>query len=239
MNLIIDIGNTSSKVAIFDETGIIKQQIFIKLTLSEILSFSNGFTISASIISSVKKTDNNIQAIISHFNSLFLMHKTAIPILNDYITDETLGKDRLAGIVGANTSFPNKNILLIDAGSCITFDFFIDVKYCGGRISPGLQMRYNALHTFTNQLPQISISDMHFTFGKDTSSSIISGVQQGAIDEMDAVIDTFRKENKDSIVILCGGDHNFFDKHLKNSIFVDPFIVLKGLNIILEFNEKK
>ena len=239
MNLIIDIGNTSSKVAIFDEAGIRKQQIFIKLTLAEILSFSNGFAISASIISSVTKTDNNIQAIISHFNSLFLTHKTAIPILNDYKTILTLGKDRLAGIVGANTSFPNKNILLIDAGSCMTFDFFLDGKYCGGRISLGLQMRYNALHTFTNQLPQISVSDMHFTFGKDTSSSIISGVQQGAIDEMDTVIDTFRKENKDSIVILCGGDHNFFDKHLENSIFVDPFIVLKGLNIILEFNAKK
>ena len=239
MNLIIDIGNTSSKVAIFNKSDIIKQQVVLDLTLSQVLSFCSGFTISASIISSVKKTDNNIQAIISHFNSLFLTHKTAIPILNDYKTIETLGKDRLAGIVGANTSFPNKNILLIDAGSCITFDFFMDSTYCGGRISPGLQMRYDALHTFTNQLPQISVSDMHFTFGKDTSSSIISGVQQGAIDEMDTVIDTFRKENKDSIVILCGGDHNFFDKHLKNSIFVDPFIVLKGLNIILEFNAKK
>ena len=239
MNLIIDIGNTSSKVAIFNKSDIIKQQIFIKLTLAEILSFSNGFAISASIISSVKKTDNNIQAIISHFNSLFLTRKTAIPILNDYKTTETLGKDRLAGIVGANALFPNKNILLIDAGSCITFDFFLERKYCGGRISPGLQMRYNALHTFTNQLPQISVSDMHFTFGKDTSSSIISGVQQGAIDEVDTVIDTFRKENKDSIVILCGGDYNFFDKHLKNSIFADPFIVLKGLNIILELNAKK
>jgi len=87
-------------------------------------------------------------------------------------------------------------------------------------------------------LPQIDVSDMHFAFGEDTNSSIISGVQQGAIDEMDAVITDFRKENEDSIVILCGGDHNFFDKHLKNSIFADPFIVLKGLNIILKFNAK-
>ena len=130
------------------------------------LSFSNGFSISGSIISSVKKLDNNIQAIISHFNSLLLTHKTAIPILNNYKTTETLGKDRLAGVVGANASFPNKNILLIDAGSCITFDFFLEGKYCGGRISPGLQIRYNALHTFTNQLPQISVSDIHFTFGQ-------------------------------------------------------------------------
>ena len=213
--------------------------MFINLTLADILSFSSGFSISASVISSVKKIDNNIQVIISYFNSLFLTHKTPIPILNDYKTIETLGKDRLAGIIGANASFPNKNILLIDAGSCITFDFFLERKYCGGRISPGLQMRYNALHTFTNQLPQVSISDIHFAFGKDTNSSIISGVQKGAIDEMDAVITDFRKENKDSIVILCGGDHNFFDKHLKNSIFADPFVVLKGLNIILEFNAKK
>ena len=239
MNLIIDIGNTSSKVAIFNKSDIIKQQVVLDLTLSQVLSFCSGFTISASIISSVKKIDNNVQAIISHFNSLFLTYKTTVPILNDYKTTETLGKDRLAGIVGANTSFPNKNILLIDAGSCITFDFFMDSTYCGGRISPGLQMRYDALHTFTNQLPQISISDAHFTLGKDTNSSIISGVQQGAIDEMDTAIDAFRKENKDSVVILCGGDYNFFDKHLKNRIFVDPFIVLKGLNIILEFNAKK
>ena len=239
MNLIIDIGNTSSKVAIFDKSDIIKQQVVLDLTLSQVLSFCSGFTISASIISSVKKIDNNAQAIISHFNSLFLTHKTTIPILNDYKTTETLGKDRLAGIVGANASFPNKNILLIDAGSCITFDFFLEGKYCGGRISPGLQIRYNALHTFTNQLPQISVSDIHFTFGEDTISSIIAGVQQGAIDEMDAIIDAFRKENKNSIVILCGGGHKFFDKHLKNSIFADPFIVIKGLNIILELNAKE
>ena len=239
MNLIIDIGNTTTKVAIFDGEELIKHQILKQPSLSAIILFSKEHNISNSIISSVKQKDSICNELITHFNALFLTHKTEIPISTNYNTPETLGKDRLAGIVGANTSFPNKNILLIDAGSCITFDFFLDGKYCGGRISLGLQMRYNALHTFTNQLPQISVSDMHFTFGKDTSSSIISGVQQGAIDEMDTVIDTFRKENKDSIVILCGGDHNFFDKHLKNSIFVDPFIVLKGLNIILEFNAKK
>ena len=104
----------------------------------------------------------------------FLTYKIEIPISTNYDTPETLGKDRLAGIVGANKEYPNKNILVIDAGSCITFDFFMDSTYCGGRISPGLQMRYDALHTFTNQLPQISISDTHFTLGKDTNSSIIS-----------------------------------------------------------------
>jgi type III pantothenate kinase len=238
MKLIIDIGNTSSKVAIFDGEEIIKHQILSKLTLADVILFAKKHAISTSIISSVKQKDSITNELIRHFNALFLTHKMAIPIFTNYNTPETLGKDRLAGIVGANKEYPNKNILLIDAGSCITFDFFMDDTYCGGRISPGLQMRYDALYTFTNQLPQISISDTHFMIGKDTNSSIISGVQQGAIDEMDAVIDIFRKENKDSVVILCGGDYNFFDKHLKNSIFADPFIVLKGLNIILEFNAK-
>jgi len=238
MKLIIDRGNTSSKIAVFDGEEIIKHQILSKLTLADVILFAKKHAISASIISSVKQKDSITNELIRHFNALFLTHKTPIPISINYKTPETLGNDRIAGIVGANKAYPNNNILVIDTGSCITFDFFMDGKYCGGRISPGLQMRYDSLHTFTSQLPQISISDAHFTLGKDTNSSIIAGVQQGALDEIDTVIDIFRKENKDSVVILCGGDHKFFDKHLKNSIFADPFIVLKGLNIILEFNAK-
>ena len=238
MNLIIDIGNTTTKVAIFDGAELIKHQILNQSSVSAIVLFSKEHHISNSLISSVKQKDIICNELITHFNALFLTHKTEIPISTNYNTLKTLGMDRLAGIVGANKEYLNKNILVIDSGSCITFDFFMEGTYCGGRISPGLRMRYDALHTFTNQLPQISISDAHFTLGKDTNSSIISGVQQGAIDEMATVIDTFRKENKDSVVILCGGDYKFFDKHLKNSIFADPFLVLKGLNIILEFNAK-
>ena len=99
-------------------------------------------------------------------------------------------------------------------------------------------MRFDALSQFTSQLPKLHVSDLHFQLGSDTNSSIISGVQQGAIDEMDAIISNFREENKDAVVILSGGYCDFFEKHLKNSIFADPFIVLKGLNIILEYNAK-
>ena len=145
----------------------------------------------------------------------------------------------MAAIVGAENEFSNKNILLIDAGTCITFDYYIDGIYTGGRISPGLQMRYNSLHTFTDKLPKVNLSNKHFRIGEDTNSSIIAGVQQGVIDEIDTGIDTFLKENKETVVIFCGGDYKFFVKHLKNRIFASPFIVLKGLNIILEFNAKK
>ncbi|MBC8266012.1 MAG: type III pantothenate kinase [Flavobacteriales bacterium] len=239
MNLIIDIGNSSSKVAIFKGKEIVKYKTFDKITLPNILPFTNDFDISASIISSVIEIDNRIQAVISYFNSLILTHNTALPILSNYKTPKTLGKDRLAAIVGANNKFLNRDILVIDAGSCITFDYFTNGNYSGGRISPGIQMRYDALHTFTAKLPQINFSNKHFMIGNDTNSSIIAGVQQGVLDEVDEGITTFIKENPESIVIVCGGSHKFFEKHLKNSIFADPLIVLKGLNIILEFNAKK
>jgi len=239
MNLVIDIGNTSSKVAIFENNQIVKKQVFNKLHLADILSFASGIDITSSIISSVKEFDEDLQSIISHFNALILTHKTDLPIKSSYKTPETLGKDRLAAIVGAENEFSNKNILLIDVGTCITFDYYIDGIYTGGRISPGIQMRYNALHTSTDKLPQINLSDEHFRIGEDTNSSIIAGVQQGVIDEIDTGVDTFLKENKETAVIFCGGDYKFFVEHLKNRIFASPFIVLKGLNIILEFNAKK
>ena len=238
MNLVVDIGNTSSKVALFEDQKLIKKQIFLKLEIENLIDFTDSIQPSKSIISSVQKKNQNIEAIEKHFNALYFSHKTPIPISINYKTPETLGTDRIAAIVGVNDAFPNQNLLSIDAGSCITYDYFLEESYVGGRISPGLKMRFSALHEFTNQLPKVDSTNLHFKKGTDTASSIIAGVQQGAIDEMDAVITDFRKENQDAVVILSGGDGNFFEKHLKNSIFADPLIVLKGLNIILEFNAK-
>ena len=238
MNLVVDVGNSSAKVALFQSEKLMKQKTFLKLNLDEIIEFTNSTPPSRTIISSVQKKDKNLDSIINHFNALHLSHKTTIPISVVYKTPETLGTDRIAAIVGANDEFPKKNLLSIDAGSCITYDYFLERNYIGGRISPGLKMRFDALSQFTSQLPKLHVSDLHFQLGSDTNSSIISGVQQGAIDEMDAIISNFREENKDTVVILSGGYCDFFEKHLKNSIFADPFIVLKGLNIILEYNAK-
>ncbi len=238
MNLVVDIGNTSIKAALFEDQKLIKKQTFLELNLQDLIHFTNSIQLSNSIISSVQKKNQNIEAIANHFKALYFSYKTPIPISINYKTPETLGTDRIAAIVGVNYAFPNKNLLSIDTGSCITYDYFLDESFVGGRISPGLKMRFSALHKFTNQLPKVDSTDLHFKNGTDTASSIIAGVQQGAIDEMDAVITDFIKENKDAVVILSGGDGNFFEKHLKNSIFADPLIVLKGLNIILEFNAK-
>ena len=127
---------------------------------------------------------------------------------------------------------------MLDFGSCLTADVINKEKeYIGGRISPGLTMRYNALYQFTDQLPLCKMTNTESFIGNDTTSSINSGVQQGMIAEVKEVIDTFRKENKDTVVILTGGDCFFFEKALKNSIFANPFLVMEGLNEILDYNE--
>ena len=171
---------------------------------------------------------------------IHLSHKTSLPINLNYKTPETLGKDRIANIVAVSEEYPNKNAVVIDAGTCITYDFINKNKeYLGGRISPGLEMRYKSLNEFTELLPKLSFSGESKFIGDDTDSSILSGVEQGVLSEVDSLISVFRKENEDLIVVVTGGDTFFFENALKNSIFADQNLVLKGLNIILKYNEDK
>ena len=136
--------------------------------------------------------------------------------------------------------YPNKNIVVIDAGTCITYDFIDKNKeYFGGRISPGLEMRYKSLNKFTELLPRLSVSGESKFIGDDTDSSIFSGVEHGVLAEVNSFISGFRNKDKDLIVVVTGGDTFFFENALKNSIFADKNLVLKGLNIILKYNEDK
>ena len=157
-----------------------------------------------------------------------------------YSNIETLGKDRIAAMVGARIQFPEDDLLVFDAGTCLTVDY-LDVQniHHGGRIMPGIQMRYDSLNHFTSKLPQLYLeSEQQELIGTDTESAIHSGVQQGVIAEISSIIQNYKKENPDIIVILTGGDCFFLEEALKNTIFVDSFLVLKGLNTILEYNEK-
>ena len=128
--------------------------------------------------------------------------------------------------------------MVIDAGTCITFDF-IDLNniYVGGRISPGIEMRYKALFNQTHNLPRLSLNEEFNFMGNSTKESIVSGVQNGVLSEVNLIISKLKKENKDLIVIVTGGDTFFFENALKNSIFADENFVLKGLNEILKYNE--
>ena len=234
MNLVIDIGNSLVKYAVFSGNEIIelkKMEIENEALIKNLLS---EYKIKSIIISSVRKERDwnfNIRTIV-------LSEKTKLPITLQYKTPQTLGNDRIANVVAVTSLYKNKNILVIDAGTCITFDF-IDNNSCyhGGRISPGLNMRYKSLNEFTSNLPKLSITKDFTLFGDNTNSSIITGVQMGIISEIEGFISDLKKEKEDLIVILTGGDTFFFENNLKNGIFADPNLVLKGLNEILKYNE--
>jgi type III pantothenate kinase len=158
-------------------------------------------------------------------------------VINKYNTPETLGKDRLAGVVGAMQLMPASDILVIDAGTALTYDIVTSSgEYLGGAISPGITMRYKALHTFTNRLPLLDYNDDAQLIGYDTSSCIHSGVLNGAAAEMEGIIQQYRQIYPGLRIILTGGDQNYFDKRLKIKTFAAPNLVLEGLNLILDFN---
>lgn len=239
MQLVIDIGNTRIKAALFEKDEI--KHSFVFQSLEEVIESDlfQQFTITYCIVGSVV---NGIEAFIEKLNqkvnvSIFTTD-TPIPIQNNYKSANTLGSDRLAASIGGNTLFPNENVLVIDAGTCIKYNFTNKQnQYIGGAISPGLEMRFKALHTFTARLPLLSVDDgFNDLIGKNSTESILSGVQTAVVAEVDGLIDEYKNKFSDLKIVLTGGDYNFFEKRLKNSIFADPFLILKGLNAILKFN---
>ncbi|HPT10202.1 MAG TPA: type III pantothenate kinase, partial [Bacteroidales bacterium] len=168
---------------------------------------------------------------------LELDEKTPLPLKNRYRSPATLGKDRLAAAVGGTALFPGEPVLVINAGTCITYDLVSSRnEYLGGAITPGLQMRLQALHTFTGKLPLISLRNSEILTGRTTEESILSGVLAGTAAEMEGMVDRFSAQNPELKTILSGGDQNYFNKRLKISIFARPNIVLSGLQQILQFN---
>jgi type III pantothenate kinase len=191
------------------------------------------------ILSSVKSENEEINRFLEDQFEQFvnLDHKTSLPIENLYQTPETLGKDRLAAAVGANELFPNQNLLVIDAGTAITYDLVSDRnQFIGGNISPGLEMRFKALNQFTGKLPLVNYSDEFQPIGRNTTEAIRAGVQNGILFEMAQTIDFFNRNYQNLQIIMTGGDSYFFDKKLNYSIFVHFNLTLIGLNRILEHN---
>lgn len=197
------------------------------------------YLINQGIVATVVDVDKSLMERLEklRFPMLWLNSQTPLPIINLYETPETLGYDRIAAVVGAHEQFPDKNILVIDAGTCITYEF-IDSKgqYHGGNISPGLQMRFNALHQFTGHLPQIEASGRKLPMGRDTETAIRGGVLKGIEYEISGYVTTMKHKYSELLVFLTGGDDFSFDTNVKSIIFADRFLVLKGLNRILNYN---
>lgn len=240
MNLVLDIGNTFTKAAIFSNNKLIADFLFKdnKIDLEQIAEKVSTALIKKAIYSSVRNQNSEILAEIKDkFPLLELTQKTKIPIANKYKTPATLGKDRIALAVGANNLYSNQNVLIIDAGTCITYDFINSSnEYLGGAISPGLQIRFKSLHTFTEKLPLIEMKDKVELIGTTTEESILSGVLMGATAEIDKIIETYMQSYSKIIVLITGGDAKYFVKTLKNNIFANSKILLYGLNTILNYN---
>tara|TARA_R110002049_G_scaffold268752_1_gene445486 strand:+ start:10272 stop:11003 length:732 start_codon:yes stop_codon:yes gene_type:complete len=243
MNLVIDVGNSYVKLAVFEEDALkYKETIEIRFFLDAVDGSLKKYPlIKKAIVSSVGKTKkSDIAYLEKKLHVLQLTHETSLPFVNKYATPNTLGIDRIALVSASVFHFPNKNVLIIDAGTCITYDFVTDKNtYLGGAISPGIQLRYKSLHNFTANLPLLQAEIPENITGNSTNSSIHSGIVCGVLNEIDGAIATYKGKYSDLTVILTGGDANFLSKQLKSSIFANSNFLLEGLNTILQFNNNE
>lgn len=237
MNLILDIGNTLAKVALIQDQETIFSKSYKELTLMDLDAILSSYSPQKAIASIVGKIRPElINLIQSRVTTIILDPSTPIPLKNQYSTPETLGYDRIAVAVGANSLYPSKNVLIIDAGTAITYDLVTsDSVYLGGAISPGISLRFSALNSHTANLPLLEKTGNYPLIGKSTNECILSGVLNGVIAEIDAYIDNV-KNTYPVETVLTGGDSNFLVDKLKNSIFVNQNLLTIGLNMILEFN---
>ena len=193
------------------------------------------------IVGSVRNLSPNEEEALSRlqFPLLRFSHDTPIPISNRYRTPETLGSDRLAAVIGASSLKPGKDLLIIDAGTCITYEV-IDARgnYWGGNIAPGMQMRLRALHEYTARLPLVEAEGVVPGMGYDTETAIRSGVLRGMKYEIEGYIKSMRSKFPHLQVFLTGGNRINFDEDIKNLVFTDKYIVPRGLNKILDYNSK-
>ncbi|AMR30480.1 hypothetical protein A0256_03110 [Mucilaginibacter sp. PAMC 26640] len=241
-NLVIDIGNTLTKFAVFTNDDLAEVQQYQQPTIDELSVLLDKYTISKVILSSVRNEQQPWQRLLqAQFEVLHFNSSVATGIKNHYKTPKTLGPDRLAAVIGASYLYPDVANMIIGGGTTITYDY-VDAfaNYFGGSISPGLNMRYKALNYYTGGLPLISADNkFNEAYGNDTTSAIISGVQNGIKYELTGFINEYIKTQKAYNIILHGGDSIFFDTLLKNSIFApyiknEPYLVLKGLNAAIQ-----
>jgi type III pantothenate kinase len=240
MLLAIDVGNTQIKLAVFEQNNIKIQKIVSlsswKIEVQNILDFND--LIDNIIVSSVGHLDENeFKNITSKAKLNFITANSKFPFINSYTTPNTLGADRMVLAAGATLLFPNQNRLVIDAGTCVTYDFVdSDNVYHGGAISPGIKLRYESLHNYTAKLPLLSTEYPDEIIGNSTLQSIHSGIINGIIFEIDGFISSIMDNNDNFIIILTGGDAEFLAKRLKNTIFANPNFLLESLNQTFQYN---
>jgi type III pantothenate kinase len=246
MNLVVDIGNTRAKICIVDNQGSIQYSRAVEATLMHISnaidSVLQEYQVQHSVVCSVSVSCDKVLEKLKILPGMVLelSADTPLPIRNMYSTPSTLGRDRIAAAVGAAHLFPGCNVLIVDAGTAVTFDFLRNGnEYIGGNIAPGVSMRLKSLHEYTARLPLVRPMENADGFGTSTEKALSNGAVVGLVREIEGYANDFEKKNVNSRIILTGGDCIFLSKKLKNTIFAEPNLVTIGLNRILNYNVSK
>lgn len=233
MNLCIDIGNTNIKVGHFQDDALVRvDRLKNERAVYKLVKATRPEHV---LVSSVNKKRKKVHQFLTRYTKVYVMdHQTALPIQIDYNTPQTLGLDRLAAAVGAAHKFPNRTCLVIDIGTCITYDL-IDQSgiYHGGGISPGIEMRLKSMHKYTSGLPLVGMDEKAPLVGTSTKSCLQSGAVQGALAEVEGIIYRYGQFYENLTIILCGGGAKFFESKINGHIFANPDLVLIGQNQIL------
>jgi type III pantothenate kinase len=239
LNLAIDIGNTRVKTGVFDRDELVNTRVHDSLDISTLQSLVNEYEVVHVIAAS---TAIELDQYLVQPPGMFLRFSsmTPVPIENHYRSPETLGQDRLAAMVGASWLHPASNVLVVDAGTCITYDFLEESgTYMGGNIAPGLEMRYQAMHQFTQRLPLVEKTDARTLLGETTEQAIQNGGLMGILMEIAGYIEILKSKYASLHTLLTGGDAQYLAEHLNTELKVQPHLILIGLNQILQFNVAK
>ena len=242
MILTIDIGNTRIKGAVFEGDTLLECFVFGKKELQKNIEniLKKYEKVAHLVVASVGNVEK--ESFLEFENKLilhFISHKDSFPFANKYETPKTLGIDRMVLAAGATLQYPDQNRLVIDAGTCVTYDFIDkENRYLGGAITPGLRLRYEALHNYTSKLPLLALRSPEHFIGRSTSESIHSGVVNGLVYEIDGFIDEYKVQCSNFIIILTGGDADFLAKRLKNTIFANSNFLLESLNQTFQYKTK-
>jgi type III pantothenate kinase len=236
MLLTIDVGNSRIKAAVFEQDTLV--ELFVTDPKGAAVFFSEIFIkypkIKSAIYASVGKIEAEVLDLLQkHVEIQIIDHTTVLPFTNNYMTPKTLGVDRMVLAAGATLLYPKQNRLVIDVGTCVTYDFIDqDNRYLGGAISPGIVLRYKSLNDYTQNLPLLESNSNEIFIGNSTENSIHSGVVNGLTYEIDGFISQYFLKYQDLTVILTGGDAEFLAKRLKNTIFANSNFLLESLSLL-------
>ena len=242
MNLIVDIGNSRAKAVVVSSREVVAEYVAEQPTREWLQTIVEAYAVERAIVSSTRGDGADIGAILREmlrYVVVFQPAVTPIPIANRYHSPETLGADRLAAAVGAQSLYPENDVMIVDFGTAITIDYVVDGAFLGGNISPGVTTRFRALSDYTACLPLCAATEEVLDYGRTTREAIEQGVMRGVEHEIRGYVEDFLAEKTKKIVIFTGGDAKYFAKRIKNAIFADCEPVIYGLSRILEYNAER